>query len=140
MKKKLIGRREKVSFPNLGIKNIDAKIDTGAYTSSIYCSEIQEIDGSLHCRFLDKSYKAFNEASYVLDSYIITTIKSSNGITEQRFQICTEMKFGLKLFEVELTLTDRVDMKYPVLLGRKFLKGKFVVDVSKTYKIKKGKK
>ncbi|MCH2021891.1 MAG: RimK/LysX family protein [Saprospiraceae bacterium] len=140
MKKKSIGRREKVSFPDFGIKNIDAKIDTGAYTSSIYCSEIQEIDGVLHCRFLDKGYKAYNKKHYVLDSYIITTIKSSNGITEQRFKITTNMKFGSKIYIVELTLTDRVDMKYPVLLGRKFLRGKFIVDVSKTYKLKKSKK
>ena len=139
MKKKIIGRKEKVSFPYLGINNIDAKIDTGAYTSSIYCSDVQEIRGSLHCKFLDQSHQVYNEGIYIFDSYSITSIKSSNGIAEKRFQVSTDMKFGSQLIKVAFTLTNRFNMKYPVLLGRKFLKGNFVVDVSKTYKLKKGK-
>jgi hypothetical protein len=67
----------------------------------------------------------------------MTYIKSSNGITELRYQIVVCIKFGRKYFDIELTLTDRAEMKYPVLLGRKFLQGKFVVDVSKVNKLKK---
>jgi hypothetical protein len=136
-KKKIVGRREKADFPKLGIIDIDVKIDTGAFTSSIYCSDIKEIDSQLYCKFLDEFHEAFFDQELIFDSYSLAKVKSSNGISEERYQILTSMKFGSKVYKIELTLTDRVEMKYPVLIGRKFLKGKFIVDVSKTNKLKK---
>jgi hypothetical protein len=67
----------------------------------------------------------------------MTVIKSSNGISETRYQIVLPMIFGKKTYEIELTLNDRAEMKYPVLLGRKFLQGKFIVDVSKLNRLSK---
>ncbi len=135
-KKKIVGRREKADFPTLGIMDIDVKIDTGAFTSSIYCSEIKIIDSQLYCKFLDKFHGAFKDQELIFESYSLAKVKSSNGISEERYQIRTSIEFGSKLYEIELTLTDREEMKYPVLIGRKFLKGKFIVDVSKTNKLK----
>ncbi len=137
LKKKVIGRREKADFPTLGLKDIDVKIDTGAFTSSIHCVDITEIDGKLHCKFLDELHPAYNHKELVFDSYEITSVKSSNGITELRYQILVRIKFGKKYYDIELTLSDRAEMKYPVLIGRKFLQGKFVVDVAKVNKLKK---
>lgn len=126
----IVGRREKVNFFALGLKNIDAKIDTGAYTSSIHCASIQEIDNKLYCKFIDTSEGVRQIRELVFDSYNIAVVKSSNGITELRYQIITTVQFGEKEYAIELTLTDRAEMKYPVLIGRKFLKKKFIVDVS----------
>jgi hypothetical protein len=68
----------------------------------------------------------------------MTVIKSSNGISETRYQIVLTMIFGKKTYNVELTLSDRAEMKFPVLLGRKFLQqGKFIVDVSKINRLRK---
>jgi hypothetical protein len=58
-------------------------------------------------------------------------VKSSNGIVETRFTIKTEILIFNKIEEIELTLTERGSMKYPVLLGRKFLSKKFIVDTAK---------
>ena len=136
-KKKIIGRLEKADFPTLGLEEIEVKIDTGAFTSSIHCSDIKEVDSKLHCKFLDESHPAYNHKELIFENYEMTAIKSSNGISENRYQIELIMIFGKKTYEIQLTLTDRAEMKYPVLLGRKFLQGKFIVDVSKTNKLKK---
>jgi hypothetical protein len=136
-KKKEIGRRERADFPTLGLKDIEVKIDTGAFTSSIHCADIKEIDSRLHCKFLDENHPSYNHMELVFEDYEMTVIKSSNGITENRYQIKLPILFGKKIYDIELTLTDRAEMKYPVLIGRKFLQGKFIVDVSKLNKLKK---
>lgn len=140
VKKKVIGRREKANFPTLGLEDIDVKIDTGAFTSSIHCVDMKEIDARLYCNFLDELHPAYNQKELVFEHYEKNFIKSSNGIVEERYQIVTKIKFGKKYYDIELTLTDRAEMKYPVLIGRKFLQGKFIVDVSKLNRLSKLKK
>lgn len=65
--------------------------------------------------------------------YKIKNVKSSNGKTEERIFVKTVIELSNKRYEVELSLTDRKDMKYPMLIGRKFLQGHFIVDVSLRY-------
>lgn len=125
-----IGRREKADFPALDLVDIDVKIDTGAYTSSIHCHDIQEVSNQLHCQFLDKAHPSYNNKKLIFDHYNITVVKSSNGIAQPRYKIFTKIKFGKKKYSIDLTLTDRGEMRYPVLIGRKFLNKKFLVDVS----------
>lgn len=139
-KKKTIGRREKASFEQLGLEGINVKIDTGAYTSSIHCIDIKEVGNQLYCKFLDEYHPDYDHMELIFDNYEVVSIKSSNGMTEVRYQIFTQIKFGEESYEIGLTLTDRAEMKYPVLIGRKFLKGKFIVDVTKTNKLKKDSK
>jgi hypothetical protein len=136
-KKKIIGRREMADFPSLGLEEIEVKIDTGAFTSSIHCADIKEIDGKLYCKFLDETHPMYNQKELIFDHYEMTVIKSSNGISETRYQIIMPMIFGKKIYDIELTLSDRAEMKFPVLLGRKFLQGKFIVDVSKLNRLNK---
>lgn len=137
MNKIEIGRREKADFPTLGLEEIEVKIDTGAYTSSIHCIDMKEIDGKLYCKFLDESHPAYNHKELVFNDYKLTEVKSSNGISEIRYQIVIPIIFGKILYDIELTLSDRAEMRYPALIGRKFLQGKFIVDVSKINKLKK---
>jgi len=127
-----IGRIEQADFIELDLMNIDVKIDTGAYTSSIHCHDIQEVSNQLHCHFLDKAHPAYNHKKLIFDHYNITVVKSSNGIAEPRYKIFTKIQFGAKKYSISLTLTDRGEMRYPVLIGRKFLNKKFLVDVSLT--------
>ncbi len=136
----IIGRREKANFPDLGLMDIDVKIDTGAYTSSIHCHNIEEHSKQLHCHFLDEAHPDYNHRKLVFDRYNRTVVKSSNGITEPRYKIFTKIEVGGQEYPIELTLTDRGEMRYPVLIGRKFLNKKFLVDVSLTNNLKNKKK
>ncbi|MBO6524360.1 MAG: ATP-dependent zinc protease [Balneolaceae bacterium] len=130
-----IGRIELVELPEWDIQSIEAKIDTGAYTSSLHCHHIEEFeqDGKAFVRFnlLDPEHPAYNDQLIEFPILDRREVKSSNGVSEYRFFIQTVIKFFNEEFNIELSLTDRSEMKYPILIGRKFLKNKFVVDVSK---------
>lgn len=130
MEKKIIGREDKVSFPKLNLNNIDVKIDTGAYTSAIHCSEIVEKDNSLICTFYSEGHANFNAENVIFNEYSKTDVKSSNGFKENRFKIKSEVIFFGKTYKINLTLSTRADMKFPVLIGRQFLSKKFIVDVN----------
>lgn len=133
-KQDIIGRLEHVSFPEWDLIDLDAKIDTGAYTSSLHCHHIEKVgEDKIRFNLLDPSHDIYNEKLFELPIHKEKTVKSSNGMTEQRFVIKTKMRLLSNLYTVELSLTDRSEMKYPVLLGRKLLKGRFLVDVSQKY-------
>ncbi|WP_162053785.1 ATP-dependent zinc protease family protein [Pontibacter pamirensis] len=134
--KRIIGRRELVSFPELDIDEIEAKIDTGAYTSAIHCSNIHEEtkpDGTtvIALDLLDPSHPQYNHKKLIFSEYDLREIKSSFGEVQERYVIRTKIKFFDETIEAEFSLSDRSDMKYPVLIGRKLLKGRFIVDVSR---------
>ncbi|WP_051477649.1 ATP-dependent zinc protease family protein [Aquimarina pacifica] len=126
--KKIIGRTDKVDFPLLTLEGIDVKIDTGAYTSTIHCSNIKEIEQTLHCHFLDATHPEYNSKKFTFKNYDIIAVKSSNGQIEVRYAIKTKVNLFDKNYPITLTLSTRDDMRFPVLIGRKFLSGKFVVD------------
>lgn len=126
--KKIIGRADKVDFPILSLMGIDAKVDTGAYTSSIHCIDIEEIDSVLQCSFLDQTHPEYNGKRFTFKNYDILAVKSSNGKVEMRYAIKTKITVFNKTYPITMTLSTRDDMRFPVLIGRKFLRGKFLVD------------
>ncbi|HEY4651649.1 MAG TPA: RimK/LysX family protein [Pontibacter sp.] len=148
--KRIIGRREMVALPILDIEEIEAKIDTGAYTSAIHCSDIHEetnADGKrvICVELLDPSHPQYNHKKLRFAEYDLREIKSSFGEVQERYVIRTTIKLYDEEIEAEFSLSDRSDMKYPVLIGRKLLKGRFIVDVSRKnvaqkYKIKQKQK
>ena len=138
-----IGRIDKVDFPEFSISNIDIKIDSGAYTSSIHCSNIVEVlnnDSSLlKFTLLDPEHDFYNNKKFETKNYTSKIVKSSNGISEKRFMIATKIIIFKETLPIFLTLTERKDMKFPILIGRKFLNKKFLIDTSKinlSYKMK----
>jgi hypothetical protein len=130
-----IGRSDKADFPELSLSEIDVKIDSGAYTSSIHCSNIKEtsINGTPIIRFtlLDPEHSFYNNKEFTSKNYASKIVKSSNGISEKRFMIHTEIVIFNEIFPIHLTISERKDMKFPVLLGRKFLNRKFVINTAK---------
>lgn len=133
--KRIIGRVDKIDLPDFGIENLESKIDTGADTSSIHCTNVRvvEKDGKefLKFRVLDKKHPLFSKDVHTVDEFSEKSVKSSTGHTETRFVIKTyAIVFGKK-YPITFTLSDREKMKYPVLLGKRFLRNKFIVDVSK---------
>ncbi|MBF8149784.1 ATP-dependent zinc protease [Winogradskyella sp. F6397] len=129
MTKKVLGRIDRVDFPELKLNTIDVKIDTGAYTSAIHCSKIREENDKLYCIFESKGHPNFKSEEVVFNTYTYTDVKSSNGYKENRYKIKTTVVFFGKSYKINLTLSTRDDMKFPVLIGRQFLKNKFLVDV-----------
>lgn len=135
-KKKKIGRIEKIHFPNWSLTNLDAKVDTGAYTSSLHCHHIKEfIKGDerwIQFNVLDPDHPEYESILYTSKVHDIRKVKSSNAIAEERFVIKEEVLFSGETRSIELSLTDRSGMKYPILLGRKFL-NKYIIDTSRKY-------
>ncbi|MEO6903741.1 MAG: RimK/LysX family protein [Bacteroidia bacterium] len=129
-KKQIIGRREIVGFPELGLDRIVAKIDTGAYTSALYCHDIREENGILIFKLLSPAYTIYNSKEHRYTNYGRKEIKNSFGEIENRFTINTIIIIGGIKIKSVISLTDRSAMRYPVLIGRKILKNRFVVDVS----------
>lgn len=142
MEKQVIGKFDKADFPMLKMEDIAIKIDTGAYTSSIHCNNIVEKEDALHCTFLDEEHPLYNGTEIIFKDYDIVFVKSSNGIIQKRFQVQSTIKIFDKLYKISLSLSARQEMRYPVLIGRKFLTKKFIVDtelndVSYDLKVKK---
>lgn len=133
----VLGRVEKVNFPNLQLFEIDAKIDTGAYTTALHCHDIIErVENNskkLFFKLLDPSHPDYNEREIVFNEYEKKQIKNSFGDLEERFVIKTTIEIGKRKIKTLMSLTDRGSMKYPVLVGRRLLRNKFIVDVSKSY-------
>jgi hypothetical protein len=129
MTKKILGRVDKIDFPELNLNIIDVKIDTGAYTSTIHCSNIREENNKLHCTFESKGHPNFKSDEIIFQNYTYTVVKSSNGHRENRFKIKTKIIFFGKTYKINLTLSTRDDMRFPVLIGRQFLSKKFIIDV-----------
>jgi len=136
-KLKVIGRLERVDFPEWDLQGIDAKVDTGAYTSSLHCHHITSYreNGNEYVKFnlLDPSHDTYDDKLFKWPVYRKKTIKSSNGTREERFVIKTKVRIFDHIFNAEFSLTDRSEMRYPVLLGRKLINNRFLVDVSQKY-------
>lgn len=133
---KVIGRTDVIDMPELGLHEVDAKIDTGAYTSSIHCSRIRlkkDTDGTEMITFTIPGSKLHEKGvhHFKVRQFEERNIRSSNGQIQKRYVIKTQIiLFGRKI-RAEFSLADRSSMKYPILLGRKLLQGRFIVDVSK---------
>lgn len=104
-------------------------IDTGAYTSAIHCSEIIIENNKLRCVFNSYAHKNFGKTEIVFDTFSNTNVKSSNGYKENRYKVKSEVIFFGKKHKINLTLSTRDDMRFPVLIGRQFLRQKFMVNI-----------
>lgn len=135
IKKITVGRKDKCDFPDLDLKNIDLKIDTGAYTSAIHCHKIgtKIIKGKqiLTYTLLDPTHRKYGNKEFSTDTFDEKRIKNSFGSTEKRFIIETRIRLFGKTSTIKLSLSERGEMRFPILIGRKFLMGKYIVDPSK---------
>ncbi|UTA47685.1 RimK/LysX family protein [Simiduia sp. 21SJ11W-1] len=131
-----VGWREWVALPELGINNIKVKVDTGARTSALHTFglELFERDGREWVRMgvhpIQKSDREWFTEAPILDKRIV---RDSGGHEELRPVIETDIRLGDYTFRAELTLTSRDNMKFRMLLGRKALEGRFLVDSQGSY-------
>lgn len=127
-----IGASELVDFPELGWGAVSARVDTGAATSSIHCSKVELIkkgDQTILQFSLDSGHGAPRRTFSVSD-FKDTLVKNSFGQIEHRYVIKTPVVVSGKKIITQFSLADRKKMRFPVLLGRKLLKGRFLVDVA----------
>jgi hypothetical protein len=131
----LIGRREVVNLPDLHLYNIPAKIDTGAFTTALHCVDIYELregkEKILCFKLMDPSHPMYKNEEIQVKTYTRRKIKNSFGHLEQRFIIKTTIIMAGKEIVTEVSLSDRSNLKYPVLIGRRLLSKGFIVDVTK---------
>lgn len=132
--KTLIGRKDKVDFPELSISNLNVKIDTGTYTSSIQCHDFQEIveEGESYLEFclLNPSHSKHNGKKIKTKHYEKKSVKNALGETEESLILKTIIVIFGQEHLIHFALRPITDSKYPVLLGRKFLSNQFMVDTS----------
>jgi hypothetical protein len=127
----ILGRSDRINLPGLGLKNIHAKIDTGAYTSSLHCSRAEVINGQLEFVLLDDEHPEFTGMKFVFNAFTEREIKNSFGVAEKRFVINTTVKIFNEEIMAEFSLSDRDALRFPILLGRKILRDRFLIDVTK---------
>ena len=133
----IIGSRTLVDFPRVGILQLPAKVDTGAYSSSIWASNIKETDGELSFRLLDRESPFFNGRTIKTKEFEMRLVKNSFGQTEFRYRVTLGIRIeGIRL-RARFTLADRSNNRYPILIGRKTLQSRFLVDVTKRAPVKK---
>ena len=133
--KLIIGSKDKCDFPEFELFDLACKIDTGADSSAIHCQKIKVIENHLgeqliSFNLLDPSHKKYNNVEFRTKDFEQKKIKSSNGIASFRYVIKTKVCLFGQEFITDFTLADRENMKFPVLLGKKLLRGRFMVDVS----------
>ena len=127
----ILGRYDRVDLPEFGLFDIHAKIDTGAYTSSLHCHHVNIVDGILEFILLDEEHSEFTGTKLRCAEYALRDIKNSFGETERRFVISTTLKIFNQEITTEFSLCDRGSLKFPILIGRKILRDRFLIDVKK---------
>lgn len=140
----IIGMHERINLPKQGIEELPTKTDTGAYNSAIDCSFAEEKineDGhkTLTFTLLNPSNEYYSERKFTTKHYKVKKVRSSNGVETFRYQVKLRIELKGQSYRTTFNLSNRSKMRYPVLLGRKFLADRFLVDVSKGRKIKKSK-
>ena len=134
IEKTLIGTTDFIDLPQLDLTDIACKIDTGAATSSINCSEVRivEKDGTefLCLKFYAPRFGIHARKEFRFKDFSQRKVRSSNGAQEIRYTIKTPVNIFNRSLSTEFTLSFRDKMKFPILLGKRFLKNKFVVDVA----------
>jgi hypothetical protein len=125
--KQLIGASTVVTIEQYGLDTLPARVDTGAKSSSIDCRGIiiDRSNRQVSCRPNGRGYIV------TLPYSRLDTVKSSNGIREERAFVILHAGVEGQSIETEFSLRDRSAMTHPVLLGRSLLEGRFIVDVSR---------
>ena len=132
-----IGWREWVDLPQFGLHGVKAKIDTGARSSSLHAFDVETLDSGGHTRIRFNAHPIQKNDAVVVavecDLLEYREVRSSNGQTEQRPVVITDVEVMGQRWSIELTLANRDNMGFRMLLGREALRGRFTVDPGHSY-------
>jgi hypothetical protein len=138
----MVGWREYVDFPDWSIRRVKAKIDTGARTSALDAAgyELRPGDGEVLVAALrlalDRKHLDRVRVIHV-PVVAMVAVRNTSGVFEQRPLIETTIRLGPVSKRVQLTITNRADMRFPMILGRRALQHDFIVDVSRQYLLRR---
>jgi glutathione synthase/RimK-type ligase-like ATP-grasp enzyme len=133
MKQQLIGTTEHIILPEIGKVVFPAKIDTGADSSAIWASDIEQKDGTLFYTLFAPGSMYYTGQRLQTDTFKITSVKSSFGHEEIRYKVRLKITIGKITISRWFSLANRSQNTFPILLGKNFLKNRFIVDVSQNY-------
>lgn len=137
--KTVVGRSEYVDLPDWGIRDLLAKVDTGARTSALHVEDLERLPGNrVSFRVILSRSKSGRSVRVEADVVKWAKVRSSSGHFSTRCFVRTRAKLGAIEKEIELSLDSRDKMNYRMLLGRKALAKDFVVDVAKQHALRKG--
>jgi len=137
----VIGWREWVCLPDLGIAALKAKVDTGARTSALHAFAVERIEsdagsGAERVRFKVHPHQRDDAATVSAEAELVDErlVRSSSGVAELRPVVRTLIELGGDSFEAEFTLTDRALLGFRMLLGREAIRSRFIVDPGSSYR------
>lgn len=135
MTQHILGRAEKIDLPEFGLTSLPAKIDTGAYTSSLDCEWMQEVDRGgqtvLEFVLLRPSRQGYTGKKHISTDYTYTEITNANGV-QHRYIIFANIVINGETHHARFSLSNRSKLRYPVLIGRKLIaQGNYLVDVKR---------
>ena len=140
--RELAGRREWIGFPDLGIADIKAKIDTGARTSAIHAFKVNVVEttNGLRAHFFVHPVQGRRLPQIACEAPIVDErlVASSSGHRERRYVIETSLRMGSRQWPIELSLANRDEMGFRVLLGRQALRRRLIVDPGRSYRLSNG--
>jgi hypothetical protein len=140
----VVGWREYVALPELGVKAIKVKVDTGARTSALHAFDVRYVRrrGKRFVRFKIHPHQrsARGEVDAIAPLLDVRRVRSSNGKTEKRPVIETDLEIDGVRWPIELTLTNRDEMGFRMLLGRQAMRGHTMVDPGKSYQTRLSKR
>lgn len=133
----IAGWREWVGLPELGIDTIKAKLDVGARTSALHAVEVVPFDedGRPRVRFTVHPHQGDRGRSVRCQADVVDrrAVKNSGGSVEERWVIRTPVRLGSREWPIEITLTDRADMRFRMLIGRAAMRGRLLVHPGRSY-------
>ena len=133
----IIGWREWVALPDLGVSNIKAKIDTGARSSSLHAFDLVtfERDGQPYVRFKVHPLQRSSKETIVVEAPVLEfrKVRSSSGHAQRRPVIVTTVEAIGRKWPIELTLANRDAMGFRMLLGREAVRGRTIIDAAGSY-------
>ncbi|MDU0354671.1 RimK/LysX family protein [Paraglaciecola aquimarina] len=131
-KKHLVGALELCDLPDLSLTGLEARVDTGATTSSLHVDNIKEFQRDNKTWISFDIHPDTHDVNKLVQREAIAKsqrkVKSSNGTYEHRYVIETNILIAGMQWKIQLTLTDRSSMKYLMLLGRETMAGRLIVD------------
>lgn len=123
MSKLILGCFERVTMPKLGVKGVLAKVDTGAYSGAIHCTGIKVVRrGPKRQRILKFTPLGKPSLATETSEFIQTYVRSATGHRIKRNIIDTTIEIGGVVYPIRIGLSDRSDLKKPILIGRRFLR------------------
>ena len=133
----IIGWREWVQLPNLGIQRIKAKVDTGARTSSLHAFSIKSFHENNEEKICFLIHPLQHNTDHVVQCIANVvdrrSVTDSGGHAELRYVIETPVRIGVRVFPIEITLTERENMLFRMLLGRHALRKRFLINPARSF-------